>query len=229
MARDFSDMPGATCDGPGAIAPARAVLSVDLRGHSLGGRPVLGGIALQVRPGETVALTGPSGIGKSTLLRCIAGLAGRIDGRIDVPARVGVVFQEPLLLPWRSALANLTLTTGIDADAAAALLAEVGLSECAALYTGQMSLGQQRRLALARAVASAPDLMLLDEPFVSLDRPLAQEMMALFARLRDRRGLASVLVTHAEDEAAALADRIVTLGGSPAEIVAERRNIPTLR
>lgn len=189
---------------------------------------ILGPVALEVRAGETVALTGPSGIGKSTLLRCIAGLDPVTEGRVAAPERIGIVFQEPLLLPWRTARDNLTLTTGIARDEADALLAEVDLTPCAALYTGQMSLGQQRRLALARAFASAPRLLLLDEPFVSLDPPLAREMMALTAQLQARTRPATLLVTHSEDEARALSDRVVTLGGAPARIVSDRPNLRAL-
>jgi NitT/TauT family transport system ATP-binding protein len=87
-----------------------------------------------------------------------------------------------------------------------------------------MSLGQQRRLSLARAFGSNPDVMLMDEPFVSLDPDLAEDMMALFARLRAARGLATVLVTHVEAEARMLASRIVALTGRPATLGAERQN-----
>jgi NitT/TauT family transport system ATP-binding protein len=196
----------------------RPVLSVRLRHHDRGGRTILGAVALDVAPGETLALTGPSGIGKSTLLRLIAGLDRPSAGAISAPDRVGMVFQEPVLLPWRTALANLTLTTGIAPDAAEAALAQVGLAGRGGLYPGQLSLGQQRRLALARAFACRPDLLLMDEPFVSLDAEIAAEMTALFRRLRDRSGVATVLVTHAPAEAEELADRIVRLGGSPAGV-----------
>lgn len=196
----------------------RAILSVRLEGHKRGGRAILGPLALDLAPGETLALTGPSGVGKTTLLRLIAGLDRPGNGHVRAPARIGMVFQEPTLLPWRSARDNLTLTAGIDAETAAQALASVGLAGREGLYPGQLSLGQQRRLALARAFACAPELLLMDEPFVSLDADLAREMMALFRRLRAASGVASLLVTHAAEEAEALADRVVRLEGSPATL-----------
>ncbi len=201
---------------------ARPVLSVRLRRHDRGGRAILGGISLDVAPGETLALTGVSGIGKSTLMRLIAGLDRPTAGAVAAPDRIGMVFQEPTLLPWRSVADNMTLVAGTDGAGVEAALREVGLSGHGRLFPGQLSLGQQRRLALARAFACRPDLLLMDEPFVSLDAETAAEMATLFCRLRDRSGVATILVTHAPAEAEALADRIVRLAGAPA-VVADIR------
>lgn len=209
---------------PLAAQPGPPVLRVALKGMRFGEVPVLGALDLEVRRGEVLALTGPSGIGKSTLLRIVAGLENRHEGSVELRGRIAMVFQEPVLLRWRSALDNITLTAKVDAQAARAALAEVGLGGRAEALPDQLSLGQQRRLALARAFAAAPDLMLLDEPFVSLDRDLQEEMMALFERLRARRGAASLLVSHAPEEVAALAHRVVTLGGSPARVTERRAN-----
>ena len=132
-----------------------------------------------------------------------------------------MVFQEPALLPWRTLRDNLCVTTGIAADAALAALQEVGLATRADDFPGQLSLGQQRRLSLARAFATRPDLLLLDEPFVSLDPERVTEMMALFRKLRATHDVTTILVTHIRQEAAALATRIVTLGGTPAQITGE--------
>lgn len=186
--------------------------------------PVLGRLTLELRAGETLAVTGPSGVGKSTLLRIIAGLSPDFDGDIHAPENVAMVFQEPTLLPWRTAIDNLRLACRINTSAAMAALAEVGLSAQARHFPGQMSLGQQRRLSLARAFGSNPDILLMDEPFVSLDPELAEEMMVLFARLRAARGLATVLVTHVEAEAKLLASRIVKLEGRPAVFTSEVQN-----
>lgn len=197
------------------------VVRFDITDKSFGTTQVLGPMSLDLGAGDTLALTGPSGIGKSTLLRIIAGLDADFRGTLERPERIAMVFQEPTLLPWRRALDNLTLTTGVSRAEAEAALAEVGLQGMGGHFPGQMSLGQQRRLALARAFAAKPDLLLMDEPFVSLDEARAQEMYALFEALRARDPVTTILVTHDRAEARRLADRVVRLDGSPAMIVAD--------
>lgn len=200
---------------------AAPVIALDLRSKAFGAREVLGPISLAIAPGETVALTGPSGAGKTTLLRILARLDRAFDGTLTAPERIAIVFQEPTLLPWRDARANIRLTTGVGAETAERLLGEVGLRGRGDAYPGQLSLGQQRRLALARALAAEPELLLLDEPFVSLDPALVEEMLDLTARALARRETASAFVTHARAEAERLADRVLTLGGDPARVVSE--------
>lgn len=196
------------------------MLTLDVTEAWHGQRPVLGPLRLSLAPGEVVALCGPSGVGKSTLLRIVADLHRGWRGTRQVLGPMAMVFQEPTLLPWRNLVQNITLVAGCSAAQARVALAEVGLDGRAVDLPGALSLGQQRRLALARAVAARPDLLLLDEPFVSLDPTLAEDMMTLFQRLQSRFGFAALLVTHSEAEATRLANRVLRLEGAPARLAA---------
>ncbi|MBU1304783.1 MAG: ABC transporter ATP-binding protein [Alphaproteobacteria bacterium] len=191
--------------------------------------PLFADLHLDIAPQSVVALIGPSGVGKSTLLRLIAGIDTAFTGSItiaDAPAAAapppGFVFQDPRLLPWLTALGNvMAASPTIDAQAARSALAHVGLAEAVALYPHQLSGGMQRRVALARAIAVNAGLLLLDEPFVSLDRVLLdqmqQQVIALIAATRPT----VVFVSHLVDDAARLADRAILLGGRPANILAD--------
>ncbi len=193
------------------------MIEVDIRSKFFGSTQVLGEIGFRIDPGETLAILGPSGIGKSTLLKIVAGLDRRFEGRVTRPERVAMVFQEPVLLPWRTAMQNLMLVhPGLGRDGAAEMLRQVGLDGRGGHFPGQLSLGQQRRLALARAFAGQPELLVLDEPFVSLDADLAGAMLALTEALIARARPETLLVTHARAEAERLADRMLWLSGSPA-------------
>ena len=185
---------------------------------------VIADLSFALEEGETGALIGPSGCGKSTLMRILAGLDRDFDGAVQVPARgrVGMVFQEPRLLPWRSVEDNLRLAAPDATEAEiAALFAGLGLSEHGAHFPGELSVGLARRAALARAFAVRPTLLLLDEPFVSLDAPLARQLQRDLARLVESRRMITVLVTHDVDEAIALADRIFVISPRPAHVVGE--------
>ena len=193
-------------------------MRLELISKSFGAREVLGALTLSLARGERLAVLGPSGIGKSTLLRILAGLDTEFRGTLTGDARRAVVFQEPVLLPWRDALQNVTLPTGCTPEAARDWLAQVGLAGHEAKFPRQLSLGQQRRLALARAFAAAPDILLMDEPFASLDGETAARMVALTDALLTRTGAGLLLVTHAPDEARALNAQAWHLSGQPARL-----------
>jgi ABC-type nitrate/sulfonate/bicarbonate transport system ATPase subunit len=184
---------------------------------------VLGELTFSMADGEVVALVGPSGCGKTTLLRIIAGLDGDYLGTVRLPehCRLGMVFQEPRLLPWRSVEANVRLAAPEATDATLdALFQTLGLAAHRGHYPGELSLGLARRVALARAFAVNPDLLVLDEPFVSLDAALAQRLRSELVELVRSRPVTTLLVTHDVEEAIGLADRLLVLSGSPARIVA---------
>lgn len=202
------------------IRDGAGVIRVDIRLKRFGATPVLRNVRFQVARGETVALLGPSGIGKSTVLRIVAGLDRQFDGTVARPDNIAIVFQEPTLLPWRSALHNLTLVHPDLSDAQAReMLARVGLDGREDAFPGQLSLGQQRRLALARAFGGRPDLLIMDEPFVSLDPDLAEAMLTLTEELIAELRPATIFVTHAQAEADRLASRILELHGQPATLI----------
>ncbi len=190
-----------------------------------GPRTVLADLRFTLEQEEIVALVGPSGCGKTTLLRIIGGLDKHYDGRIAWAAgsapRIGTVFQEPRLLPWRTVRQNIALVHPPDPAAAEALLALLGLALYGDLYPPALSLGMARRAAIARAFAVQPALLLLDEPFVSLDPAMAEQGRAVLATAWRTRRCAALLVTHDLAEAASLADRILLLSEGPARVVQE--------
>jgi len=205
--------------GPLDVRVARKRL-VNASGQTI---EILANIAFRLGPGEVGALIGPSGCGKSTLLRIIAGLDARFEGSVErPPGAVAMVFQEPRLLPWRSVEANIRLVApGLGKDALDALLASLGLESHRAHFPGELSLGLARRAAIARAFAIDSSLLLLDEPFSSLDGPLALAIQRELAALVAARPLTTLLVTHDIDEAIRLADRIWILSPRPARILDE--------
>jgi ABC-type nitrate/sulfonate/bicarbonate transport system ATPase subunit len=201
-----------------------AIKQKSYRTASGGPLQVLGEIAFTLARGEVVALVGPSGCGKTTLLRIIAGLDRNFHGEVAFPvhAALGMVFQEPRLLAWRTVEHNVRLAARQATNAELeALFATLELTAHRNHYPGELSLGLARRVALARAFAVNPDLLLLDEPFVSLDDELAARLREELAELVNRRSLITLLVTHNLEEAIGLADRILFLSPSPARVLAE--------
>lgn len=231
----MSDAPAPVPAGPGlpAIRLAGLRFSFPVDGRMV---PVLGMIDLDVGRRSVVALVGPNGCGKSTLLRVVAGLLPAAGGTVEVEgrpvsgpdARVGLVFQEPRLLPWRSALANVAFPLEVAGHGRAArearardLLGLVGLREWAGARPGELSGGMRQRLAIARALALEPSVLLLDEPFSALDALTRERFNLELLRLWERIGSTIVLVTHSIPEAVFLADRVVLLSPRPAAVAAD--------
>ena len=182
--------------------------------------------------GEFAALVGPSGCGKTTLLNIVAGLDTAFDGEIHLPirpdgtpARIGYVFQTPRLLPWRTVYENVALVLSPDEDPAIVdeLLCGMDLFEARHVYPPRLSLGMSRRVAIARAFAVQPDLLLMDEPFVSLDGATADRLRNELLKLWRQRPTSVLFVTHDLREAVFLADRLLFLSGAPGRVLTEMR------
>lgn len=182
-------------------------------------------VSLTIRDGEFVSLVGPSGCGKTTTLRILLGLDRDFEGTIRPDLRevpVGIVFQEPRLLPWRTVEENVRLPLRASRQLAPLdpLFADLGLEEWRNRYPGELSLGMSRRVAVARALALEPDLLLLDEPFVSLDERTSANLRALVFEIVERRKMTAILVTHNLREALELGDRMILLTPRPAGLLA---------
>lgn len=193
------------------------------------GTAALDGLDLAVAPGEFVALLGPSGCGKSTALRLIAGLAEPSAGHITrPPASPGFVFQEPTLMPWRTVRANVRLPLQLaglpraEADTrATAALARVGLAGFETAYPRQLSGGMKMRVSIARALVTAPALLLLDEPFAALDEITRQSLNDDLLALWSAERLAVLFVTHSIFESVYLATRVLVMSRRPGRIIAD--------
>lgn len=187
-------------------------------------RTVLQDVAFSVVPGETIALLGPSGIGKSTLLRILLGLDTGFDGHIRRCYRcASIAFQEPRLLPWLTVADNIRLVmpAGRPGPDIGALLASVQLGDVGALRPGQLSLGMARRVALARALAIAPDFLVLDEPFASLDAQLAALLFASVTGWASATGATVLVATHDLPQALSHVSRLLILAGDPGTLSAD--------
>ncbi|MGV9482464.1 ABC transporter ATP-binding protein [Gordonia aichiensis] len=193
----------------------RSVVRTRALTRGFGERIVLDGIDIEIRRGEFVVLLGPSGTGKSTLLRALAELDADVpgSGELTVPTQRAVVFQDSRLLPWARVLDNVVLgLTGRDAAGRGrAALAEVGLAGREKAWPRELSGGEQQRVALARSLVREPELLLADEPFGALDALTRIRMHALLQALCERHRPAVLLVTHDVDEAVLLADRVLVL------------------
>ena len=206
---------------------------IDRKAFELNGSDVVAieGLQFSVAEDDFVCILGPSGCGKTTTLNLIAGMDKDFTGEIvrgegATGRRLGYVFQTPRLLPWRSVLENITLAAGDDPASEAKirqLLNDVGLAGFEDAFPSQLSLGMQRRAALARAFAIDPGLLLMDEPFVSLDEATANRLRALLLTLWRERPVTILFVTHDSREAIQLAQRLLVLSQSPARLTADLR------
>ncbi|WP_308635392.1 ABC transporter ATP-binding protein [Paenibacillus silvisoli] len=193
-------------------------------------------ISLAVANGEFVSLVGPSGCGKTTLLSIIAGLIKPTEGAVRIhgetvtgpTSKIGYMLQQDFLFPWRTIRENVTIGLEImgkltreKKDYALHLLEELGLGQAATKFPGELSGGMRQRAALARTLATEPDILFLDEPFSSLDFQTKLQLENLiFQTLKDRRKT-SLLVTHDIAEAIAMSDRIIVLQRNPGRIGSE--------
>jgi NitT/TauT family transport system ATP-binding protein len=200
-----------------------------------GSTEAIGDVSFTVAPGELVCVVGPSGCGKTTLLRCLAGLIAPTSGEVLMdgepvrrpPPQMGFVSQDysSSLLPWLKVDKNVTFPLrhkGVSARDRAALAAEtlweVGLSDFARHYPWQLSGGMQQRVAIARALAYQPRILLMDEPFASVDAQTRGELEDLLLEVWTRYGMTTVFVTHDIDEAVYLADRVIVLSRRPSTV-----------
>ncbi len=217
-------------------------------GHSYSRAPgnaveVLRDVSFAISAGECVAIVGPSGADKSTLLKCIAGLLNPTAGTVAINSgspmaamkaqAIGFAFQEPALLDWRTVWENIALPLELGGNTSrsdsssriAALLQLTDLTEFACLYPTQLSGGMKQRVSLARALAIQPRLLLLDEPFGSLDLLTRFRLSLELGRILFISGVATIVVTHSIEEAIFFGTRVLILSGHPASIV-ERIEVP---
>jgi NitT/TauT family transport system ATP-binding protein len=210
----------------------RIDLSLEHKSYANTDQPVLKNIRASIPAGQFVALVGPSGTGKTTLLNMMAGLeeteanAISVDGKPinGQPAcRMGYIFQQPRLMPWMTVMENLTLTAP-EASAAdiEGILQAVGLEGKQQEYPRTLSGGMQKRVSIARAFLTQPELLLLDEPFVSLDLPTAEHLRTMLETLWLAHQPTVVFVTHDLDEAIRLADRVLFLSAAPGSLLLDQ-------
>lgn len=196
---------------------------------SFGGRAILEDLSFRLEDNRILAILGPSGIGKTTILRLAAGTVKPDTGKVRSRGqKIGFIFQEPRLLPWRTALANVTLVlkdnrmlTGEERSSrAAAMLERMELKGFEHYYPAQLSGGMRQRVAIARAFVIEPELLLLDEPFTGLDLSLKESLQQMLCDLLAWRPVSLIYVTHEPRDAALLADVAIVLAGEPGRIKA---------
>jgi NitT/TauT family transport system ATP-binding protein len=217
-----------------AVSPSAPVVALRGVGKTFGsGTVALAGLDLDIRQGEFLSLLGPSGCGKSTALRIVADLSEPTSGTVtwsDPDARkgIGFVFQEPTLMPWATVFNNVFLPLKLAGESRAAVharvmqtLSRVGLTDFAGAYPRELSGGMRMRVSIARALVTAPRILLMDEPFAALDEitrfKLNDDLVALWRELK----MTVVFVTHSVFESVYLSNRIVVMTGRPGRVSSE--------
>ena len=206
-------------------------LSVNIKKKAYGnGCCAIENLSFSAQPGEFIAIVGPSGAGKTTLLNLVSGLDREMEGRIDTdttrsaPTRLGYLFQEPRLMPWLTVQKNLELVLTAQSSlhqvrSLQEWLTLVGLQGCGEMFPSQLSGGMQRRVALLRAFIVEPELLLMDEPFQSLDAPTANQLRILLQDLWKSTSPTVLFVTHNLREALSLANRILFFSTQPSRVI----------
>jgi NitT/TauT family transport system ATP-binding protein len=220
--REGSEIPPPFREGEGG----RFSILIAHCSQQFGTVPALAEVNLAVRPGEFVCLVGPSGCGKTSLLRILAGLARPASGTAHLSGRVATVFQGQSLFPWLTAVDNVAYglrLAGVPSarrrEIAIEQLRRVGLERFARAYPHTLSGGMQQRVNIARALAVAPDVLLMDEPFGSLDEQTRIQMQDQLVALWQGSGTTVLFVTHSVDEAVAMGDRVCVMSARPGRIV----------
>jgi putative spermidine/putrescine transport system ATP-binding protein len=220
-----------------------AGISLERVSHRYGNTTAVDDVSLAIEPGELVALLGPSGCGKTTLLRIVAGLLRQTDGHVSIGGETvdalppnergaGIVFQNYALFPHMTVEANVAYglrargTPAVEIAATVVrMLALVRMEAYAKRFPRELSGGQQQRVALARTLAVSPRVLLLDEPFGALDKNLRLDMQIEVKRLQRELGITTVMVTHDQEEALSMADRIAVMAGGRVEQFASPEDI----
>lgn len=202
------------------------MIRIDIKKKDHGSKKILGAIRFEVAQGEFLSIIGPSGCGKTTLLSLIASLDTSFEGNINVDtASIGMMFQEPRLLPWLTVKENIAVVArNKETDEIVKLLRMVGLEHTLELYPKALSGGMARRVSLVRAFINKPGVILLDEPFVSLDTPTAVLLQQDLMTFCKTFAPTVVLVTHNLDEAIALSQKILFFGGDPTQEIFTHTN-----
>lgn len=209
---------------PTPAPTTQAPAAIRLSGVSVAfeGREVLKGVNLEVQKGEFIAIIGPSGGGKSTLLRVVAGLLKAKQGTVEVVGQPAMVFQDYRLLPWRTVEQNIRLP--IELTGRGRIETHLGMKPYLNLYPHQLSGGMKARVAIARALAQDAEVLLMDEPFAALDALVRERFNLELKQLHERTGKTILFVTHSIREAVYLADRVVVLTGGKIDAILDTRH-----